>query len=78
MLLHAQVGPESMKALHLRMEELLEQYTAKYGIGVSVGSNDYDPVTFPVIPPENIKKRISGRRKSRPHSGERRDLKSNT
>ena len=44
MALHAKVRPESMKALHQRMEDLLEDYRARYG-GNS-GSRDYDPISF--------------------------------
>ncbi|XP_064383161.1 dedicator of cytokinesis protein 1-like [Halichondria panicea] len=44
--LHAQVGPESMKELHRRMEELLEDYRARYGGGFSAQEDPYDPVTF--------------------------------
>jgi len=59
MALHAQVGPESMKELHHRMEELLADYRytvlivlryilvhcrARYGGGTE--DSAYDPVTF--------------------------------
>lgn len=45
--LHAQVRPDSMKGLHQRMEDLLEDYSARYGKGGSRGDYElYDPVTF--------------------------------
>ena len=36
-----------MKGLHQRMEELLEDYSTRYGGGAGVrGGGNYDPVTF--------------------------------
>ena len=66
MALHAQVRPDSIKALHQRMEDLLEDYRARYG-GNS-GSRDYDPISFiPLDPgggPPRARRLSSSRRRN--------------
>ena len=67
--LHREVCPEKMKALHERMEELLQQYLSKYG------SNPYDPNPYlDVDLNEKRKRRLSSSRRrevirNRPSSG---------
>ena len=66
MALHAQVRPDSIRALHQRMEDLLEDYRARYG-GNS-GSRDYDPISFlPLDPgggPPRTRRLSSSRRRN--------------
>jgi len=52
-----------MKALHQRMEELLEDYSARYG--ANQVSRDYDPVSFLPVDPGAIPKtrRLSSSRR---------------
>ena len=64
--LHAQVCPDSMRALHVRMEELMKDYSARYGSHGFVGGGDYDPVTF-LQQDRPTRKRMSSSRR-REHS----------
>ena len=64
--LHSQVCPETMRALHNRMEDLLEDYLSNYGNQNSIGSQDYDPsAASPVVqdPASPEKRHLSSSRR---------------
>ena len=65
--LHAQVRPDSMKALHQHLEEQLEDYSTRYGGGAGVrGGKNYDLVTFhgtSLEAPDPAKRRLSSSRR---------------
>lgn len=67
--LHAQVRPDSMKGLHQRMEELLQDYSARYGS--SRGDRDYDPVSFPGNPEPGRRRMSSSRRREKLKAADR-------
>lgn len=61
--LHSQVRPDSMKGLHQRMVELLQDYSARYGSNKD--SRDYDPVSFTGKTDPAHKRMSSNRRKEK-------------
>lgn len=60
--LHTEVCPDSMKALHKRMEELLSDYLSRYG-DRSTETNMYDTVTFLEVDQSPRKRRLSSSRR---------------
>ena len=60
--LHSEVCPDSMKALHKRMEELLGDYLSRYG-DQSSENNLYDAVTLLDVDQSPKKRRLSSSRR---------------
>lgn len=65
--LHARVRPESMKALHERMEELLQDYSTRYGNRTSIVSasdyEKYDVAMYQPIEGQVVPRRMSSSRR---------------